>query len=65
MNLNMKLKGNDPEEDQGGKKRLGSVLHKWKEKIKEDEVSKERYLVKFTCRVNQTKCKCLRKKIYQ
>jgi len=64
MNLNMKLKGNRPEEDQGGKNRLGSVLHKMKEEI-EDEVSKERYLEKFTCRVIQTKCKCLREKNYQ
>lgn len=65
INLNMKLKGNRPEEDQGGKSRLGSVLHKRKEEIKEDEVTKERYLEKFTCRVTQPKCKCLRNKNYQ
>jgi hypothetical protein len=49
----MKLKGNRPEEDPGGKNRLGSVLHKRKEEIKEDEVLKERYLEKFTCTVTQ------------
>lgn len=53
MNLNVKLKGNRPEEDQGGKNRLESLLHKRKEEIKEDEVSKESYLRKFTCRVTQ------------
>jgi hypothetical protein len=53
MNLNMKLKGNRPEEDPGGKNRLGSVLRKRKEEIKEDEVLKERYLEKFTCTVTQ------------
>jgi len=65
MNLNMKLKGNHPEEDQGGKNRLGSMLHKRKEEIMEDEVSKKRYLKKFTCRVTQPNCKCLRKNNYQ
>jgi len=65
MNLNMKLKGNRPEKDQGGKNRLGLVLHKRKEEIREDEVSKERYVKKFSCRVTQPKCKCLREKNYQ
>lgn len=61
----MKLKETRPEEDQGGKSRLGSVLHKRKEEIKDDEVSKERYLEKVTCRVTQPKCKCLRNKNYR
>jgi hypothetical protein len=58
VNLNVKLKGNCPEENQGGKNRLGSALHKRKEEIKKDEVLKESYLEKFTCKVTQPKCNC-------